>query len=183
MLTLGVATRTFIDGIVIFGAAMLTEAFPPMPTPADAFMPMFPPTETFGAAMLRFIDGIVIFGASILMLGIVIFGASILRLVAAMLTEAFPPMPTPADAFMPMFPPTETFGAAMLRFIDGIVIFGTSILMLGIVIFGASILRLGAAMLIFAPPETFAVISILPSRPPYLKLQLPVNLLPKYWPK
>jgi MFS superfamily sulfate permease-like transporter len=171
MLTLGVATWTFIDGIVIFGAAMLTEAFPPMPTPADAFMPMFPPTETFGAAMLRFIDGIVIFGASILMLGIVIFGASILRLGAAMLTEAFPPIPTPADAFMPMFPPTETFGAAMLRFIDGIVIFG------------ASILRLGAAMLIFAPPETFAVISILPSRPPYLKLQLPANLLPKYWPK
>ena len=131
--TLGTATRTFIDGIVIFGAAMLTDAFPPMPTPADAFIPMLPPIDTFGAATLKFIDGIVIFGASIFRLG------------AAMLTFA-PPMP--AYAFIPM--PT---------FIDGIAIFG------------ASIFRLGAAMLKFAPPEMFAVISMLPSRPPALKPQ------------
>jgi hypothetical protein len=142
---------TFIDGILIFGASIFRFG---AATLTDAVPPM--PADAF-MPMPTFIDGIVIFGAAILRFidGILIFGASIFRLGAATLTDAVPPMP--ADAFMPM--PT---------FIDGIDIFG------------ASILRLGAAMLIFAPPETFAVISILPSRPPYLKLQLPVNLLPKY---
>ena len=67
-------------GIVIFGAAMLTDA---PPIPADAIMPRFPPIATFGAAMFRLIDGIEIFGSSILklgaaivMLGIEIFGAA-----------------------------------------------------------------------------------------------------------
>jgi hypothetical protein len=101
MFKLGVVKFPFIYDIVIFGVAMLTVAFPPMKTPADAFMPRFPPIETFGAATLRILYGIEIFDTSIFMLG------------GAMLAEAFPPIPIPSDAFMltPMSPPKKTFGA------------------------------------------------------------------------
>ena len=74
---------------------MLTDAFPSIPTPADA--PRDPPIETVGAVTLEFIDG----------------AWHVVQL--ALDDDSI--FPTPRD------PPTETFGAVTFRLIDGIEMF------------------------------------------------------------